>query len=177
VPGPFGRTFRISGNTFVDNWSGVVAWENADRFAGSPANTSTGDTTLVNPRVATVSACSDPGRIGRRPYVDDCRWKTQHVTVSHNSFVMHPAVLGGDCTARNGCGYVGVYSQWGSYPDWSPYKGRMVEDDITFRQHNVFQRNTYRGPWRFMVHELGHAVSWSSWRKAPYRQDAGSVRR
>ena len=34
----------------MDNWAGVVAWENADRFAGSPANTSTGNTTLVNPR-------------------------------------------------------------------------------------------------------------------------------
>ncbi len=49
VKGPYNEALRVSGNVFVDNWSGVVAWENADRFAGSPANTSTGVGTLVNP--------------------------------------------------------------------------------------------------------------------------------
>ena len=33
VAGRFNKTFVISGNLFRDNWSGVVAWENADRFA------------------------------------------------------------------------------------------------------------------------------------------------
>ncbi|MGB9651237.1 MAG: right-handed parallel beta-helix repeat-containing protein [Candidatus Cybelea sp.] len=31
-------TISITDNTFVDNWSGVVLFENADRFCGSPAN-------------------------------------------------------------------------------------------------------------------------------------------
>jgi Right handed beta helix region len=35
VEGRYGDEFRISGNVFIDNWSGIVAWENADRFAGS----------------------------------------------------------------------------------------------------------------------------------------------
>ena len=33
---------EITGNTFIDNWNGVTLWENADRFCGSPANTSGG---------------------------------------------------------------------------------------------------------------------------------------
>ena len=53
VAGSYGARLRISGNVFTDNWAGVVAWENADRFAGSAANTSTGD--------------DDPGEPGRWP--------------------------------------------------------------------------------------------------------------
>ena len=34
---------RSADNVFTDNWAGVILWENADRFAGSPANTSSGD--------------------------------------------------------------------------------------------------------------------------------------
>ena len=86
----YGETLDIIGNRFIDNWSGVVGWENADRFAGSPNNSSTGETTLVNPSVATVDACSDPDLIGTSPYFDDCRWKVQHLRVSGNLFKIRP---------------------------------------------------------------------------------------
>ena len=56
----YGRQLRISGNRFVDNWAGVMAWENPDRFSGSPYNTSTGFSTLVNPGVATAANCGNP---------------------------------------------------------------------------------------------------------------------
>ena len=36
VPGPYGDTLAITGNMFTDNWGGVVLWENADRYCGSP---------------------------------------------------------------------------------------------------------------------------------------------
>ena len=52
IPGyPAGMAQRssISGNVFTDNWSGVVLWENANRYCGSAANTSTGACTLVDP--------------------------------------------------------------------------------------------------------------------------------
>ncbi len=58
VANPYNDTLRVAGNVLIDNWSGVVAWENADRFAGSAADTSTGSQTLVNPSVATVQACA-----------------------------------------------------------------------------------------------------------------------
>ena len=34
VPGPYRRTLAITDNVFLDNWSGVVLWESADRFCG-----------------------------------------------------------------------------------------------------------------------------------------------
>ncbi len=173
VPGPFGDTFLVRGNVFRDNWSGVVAWENADRFAGSPANTSSGVTTLVNPK-ATVAACSRPATIRAMPYLADCRWKTQHVLVERNDFSLDASAVRG-CRPTTGCGFNGVFSNYGTYPRWSPYQGEVVSRDITFEQSNVWRRNTYRGAWTFMVEELGNAVSWTTWRSAPYRQDAGST--
>ncbi len=56
--GVFNQTFEISKNVFTDNWAGVILWENADRFAGSAANTSTGSGTLVNPSVANAKTCN-----------------------------------------------------------------------------------------------------------------------
>jgi len=170
----YGSSFDIAGNVFTDNWSGIIAWENADRFAGSPANSSDGYTTLVNPTVATEKACGTSSLISKAPYFDDCRWKTQNIKVHDNTFNFTPANLGSKCTADNGCGFNGLFSNYGSYPSWSPYKGTVVEDHITFSQHNVWSNNTYHGPWNFMIHELGTQVSWAQWRGTTYGQDAGS---
>jgi hypothetical protein len=174
VPGRYGDTLTITGNTFTDNWSGVVLWENADRFCGSPANTSTGDCTLVNPRMVTTGSCNATN-ITDEPYYNDCRWKTQNVLVSGNEFTFDPANIGTDCTPANYCGFNGVFSQWGSEPSWSPYLGTVVENHITFDQNNHFMSNTYNGPWRFAVRRQGSAVSWATWRGRPYDQDAGST--
>lgn len=173
----YGNAFVVAHNRFIDNWAGVMAWENADRFAGSPANTSSGYTTLVNPGVATIEACSDPALIGTAPYIDDCRWKTQHLRIHHNTFRLSPSRIGSSCTAARACGFVGLVSQWGSYPDWSPYKGQMVERNITFRQDNLWQDNRYQGPWRFQILELGNVVPWKTWRSEPYQQDRRSTLR
>jgi hypothetical protein len=170
----FGATFEVAGNRFVDNWSGIIAWENADRFAGSPNNTSTGYTTLVNPRVATVRACGDPTRIGTKPYVDDCRWKTTRLRIHDNLFAFTPAHLGPTCRPSAGCGFAGLFSNDGSSPDWSPYKDATVADAITFEQDNRWSSNRYVGPWHFIVHEMDRIVGWDAWRGAPYHQDRGS---
>lgn len=173
----YGGLFRVVGNRFVDNWSGLIAWENADRFAGSPANTSTGVTTLVNPRVATEKACRDPQKIRTSPYYSDCRWKTQNLRVKDNTFKLTRSHIGSTCTGKAGCGYVGLVSNWGSYPSWSPYKGKVIQDHITFSQNNLWSGNHYVGPWRFMVHALWNTVSWDKWRSSPYRQDSSSTLR
>jgi len=47
VTSPLSGTAMISGNTFTDNWSGVVLWENADRFCSDGFDT---PCTLINPR-------------------------------------------------------------------------------------------------------------------------------
>jgi hypothetical protein len=171
IPGRYRGTLAITANTFTDNWGGVVLWENADRYCGSPANTSTGQCTLINPKVLTTHSCNATN-LTSEPYYSGCRWKTQNVLVNRNYFIFDPAKIGPDCTRAKYCGFNGIFSQWGS---WSPYHGRVVEDHITFDQNNHFFSNTYNGPWRFMVHEQGNMVSWTTWREMPYKQDAGST--
>jgi hypothetical protein len=127
--------------------------------------------------MATVKNCSTPSLVKKKPYFDDCRWKTQNLVVQHNTFLFTPSHIGSKCTAANSCGYTGLFSNFGSYPDWSPYQGTVIEQHITFSQHNKWSFNTYRGPWRFMILEAGHTVSWSTWRSAHYHQDSGSTKR
>jgi hypothetical protein len=172
----YGRRFVVAHNRFVNNWAGIIAWENPDRFAGSPANSSSGYTTLVNPEVATVRACGTPSKTGTDPYLNDCRWKVTHLRVEHNRFVFDPSRIPG-CTKRADCGFQGLVSNYGSYPKWSPYKRYVVPNDITFHQDNRWLHNTYVGPWYFEIHTLGHIVSWSKWRSNRYDQDKGSVHR
>jgi hypothetical protein len=174
VPGNYGTTFSVTHNTFINNWGGVILWENSDRFCGSPANTSSGFCTLVDPAVVKLQSCNRHN-IASPPYYSTCRWKTQNVSVEHNVFDFNPASIGPSCTIQKGCGFQGVFSQYGSYPSWSPYKGTIVEKHITFDQNNHFADNTYRGPWRFMVLEQGKVVSWGTWRSGPYHQDADST--
>ena len=172
----YGRHLRISGNRFVNNWAGIMAWENADRFAGSPYNTSADFTTLVNPEAATLANCSNPDLVSQQPYVADCRWRTQHLRVVNNAFVFDPSRIPG-CTEAKGCGFNGLVANVGTVPDWSPYLGYTVPDDISRHQDNLWRRNAYTGPWRFMIRLLGPTVSWATWRSGTYQQDAGSSRR
>jgi hypothetical protein len=169
----YNKTFLITKNRFVDDWSGVVLWENADRFCNSPDNSSSGTCTLVNRPTVTDKTCTALN-ISKAPYFNDCRWKTQNVTVSHNSFRFTPSGVSSKCTTSNSCGFNGVFSNYGSDPSWSPYKGSGVEQRITLSQHNQFVDNTYVGPWHFMPHDQGKTLSFKKWRAAPYHQDAGS---
>ena len=172
VPHSYGAAIDISDNTFTNNWAGVVLWENADRYCGTGANTSTAYCTIVDPSVATLSNCSNPRLIGTKPYYDDCRWKTQNVTVRNNDFTFDPAKIGKDCTVAKYCGFNGVFSQWGS---WQPFKGTVVENHITTGQNNHFLSNTYKGPWAFSAGAQGSVLSWAAWQGSPYDQDAHST--
>jgi hypothetical protein len=175
VPGPYNQTFEITDNVFTDNWSGVILWENADRFSGSPANTNTQASTLVNPGV-TAATCTEPN-IDKEPYKDDCRWKTKNVRVHDNLFSLDPDKMARNCASKTGCGYNGLFSNWGTYPAWkgSPYHKDAIQDWITFKQGNRFYSNTYAGPWRFVVHGQATLVNWAIWQGAPYGQDKDSV--
>jgi len=174
VASDYNETFEISNNVFADNWAGVILWENSDRFAGSPANTSSGSGTLVNPAVVTASTCN-AANIDSDPYFDDCRWKTQNVQVHNNVFAFSPDTIGSACVQHSGCGFNGIFANWGTFPSWSPYDGETVQEAITFDQGNQFFENTYTGPWHFLIYGQGNAVDWASWQGAPYGQDADSV--
>jgi hypothetical protein len=174
VPGKYNQDFEISGNKFVNNWGGVILWEDANRFCNSPSNTSTGTCTLVDPSVVTIQTCG-PRNIDKSPYFDDCRWKVQNVLVNHNVFDFDPTAVGPSCTPQDACGFQGLFSEFGTWPLWSPYKGTVVEEHITFDQDNHFSDNTYNGPWQFMAVAQGNIVSWWNWQSSPYDQDQGST--
>jgi hypothetical protein len=67
-----------------------------------------------------------------------------------------------------------VLSNYGTYPDWSPYKGKSVADAIMLKQQNRWHDNVYVGPWRFVAHDQGRVLDFEQWQGAPYRQDQGS---
>lgn len=173
-----GRTEKIEiyDNQFTDNWGGVVLWENADRFCASPANTSSGYCTIVNPG-ATLTSCSDPGAGGSvdiAPFYDDCRWKTQNVVVHNNNFSMERTNIPG-CTTNSSCGFQGIFSNTGTFPSWSPYMGDVIQQAITFDQNNLFSDNAYIGEWKFRPKTENTTTNFAIWQSAPYSQDAGST--
>jgi parallel beta-helix repeat protein len=167
VPNSFGySTLDIEGNTFTNNWGGVVLWENANRFCGDGSDDAC---TLVNPPAASMSNCkaglanSSENKATDSPsYFDLCRWKTQNVTVSDNVFNLNPAAIGSDCTVANNCGFNGLFSEYGST---TPYTAWVVPLNISDHQNDVFKDNTYDGPWNFDGFALGDMVSWSQWTK------------
>ncbi|MEV5548330.1 right-handed parallel beta-helix repeat-containing protein [Streptomyces sp. NPDC052309] len=154
-------------NVLENNWNGITLWENADRFCNSPANTSSGDCTLL---VKDKDRCARPG-IATAPLYADCRWKTQRVDIHDNRFVLDKSVV--TCTVR--CDRMAVLANYGTYPDWSPYKGERVAEAITLEQHNRWHDNVYRGPWKFVVRDPSRVLEPGQWQGTPYRQDAGST--
>jgi hypothetical protein len=159
---------EIYGNTLDNNWSGITAWENADRFCNSTSNTSTGYCTrLVN----SPTTCTAPA-INIRPLYDDCRWKTQRLDIHDNTFTYTPQAIG----CSNGmAGQMAIFANYGTTPDWSPYKGRTVQDAITYDQHNSWHHNSYHGPWTFVTYETGPGVPPATWQAPPNQQDTDST--
>ncbi|MGH3656202.1 MAG: right-handed parallel beta-helix repeat-containing protein [Micromonosporaceae bacterium] len=159
---------EIYDNVLANNWSGITTWENADRFCNSPSNTSTGVCTLLVP---SPSECVQPGIAGP-PLYDDCRWKTQRIDIHDNTFTYDPAVVG--CAEGFGA-RMALLSNYGTYPDWSPYQETVVQEAIAFRQDNRWHDNTYIGPWTFMPYDTSELIDAAQWQAEPYSQDPGST--
>ena len=170
----YNTRFLIAANVFTNNWGGVILWENANRFCGSPDNSSSGDCTEVNSAQAKLSTCSDHTLIKEKPYIDDCRWKVLNVVVTNNTFNFNPSAIPGCSANKATCGFNGMFSQYGSDPSWSPYMANLVPNNLTYHQGNHFQSNRYHGPWRFMIWEEGTVPGWTGWRGSPYKEDTGS---
>ncbi|MFF7604942.1 right-handed parallel beta-helix repeat-containing protein [Streptomyces parvulus] len=161
------KKIEIHGNTLEDNWSGITLWENADRFCNSPANTSSGECTLL---VKDTGRCVRPA-IASAPLYADCRWKTQRVDIHDNRFVLDKSAVG----CAEGCDRMAVLANYGTYPDWSPYQGERVAEAITREQHNRWHDNVYVGPWTFVAHDPSRVLDSGQWQAMPYRQDEGST--
>ena len=167
----YSNELAISGNVFTDNWSGVVLWENANRFCSDGSD---GICTLVNPAVYSMTSCganlaaSTPG--GNPDYFDNCRWKTQNVTVTENVFNFTPANIGANCTSSNACGMNALFSEYGSD---APFKAWVVPTNISNHQSNSFTDNAYTGPWTFVGFNQGDVVTWAQW-TAGFKDGNGS---
>ena len=162
---------EITGNLFDNNWGGIVGWENADRFCNSPASTTSDCTRIVGP--LNTAKCASPA-INNDPLYTDCRWWTRNVEVHHNIFNFVPAKVDGGCPTDY-CGHSGLLSNWGTYPDWSPYKNDVIQKTIVFKSNNKWHDNTYTGPWQFKVIDMGNKISIQEWTHAPYSQDTSST--
>jgi hypothetical protein len=92
------------------------------------------------------------------------------VVVADNEFRVTPERVG--CVDLL-CARQALLSNFGSV-EGSPYKGRVIQDAITFDQGNVWRENRYVGPWRFVVHDMSTEVDFDEWRAEPYGQDSGS---
>ncbi len=174
----YGTTFAIADNDLIDNWAGVVLYENPNRFCGSPYNSSASACTLVTPATYTPATCAAhlPGATpGQTPdYYDDCRWKTQNVSVTGNTLVTTAAAVGSGCTKDESCGVQALFSQYGSDPTWSPYQGPVIQTAITWHQGNQFAGNSYHGGWRFVAFTQSPDLSFATWQRT-WDQDGGST--
>jgi parallel beta-helix repeat protein len=167
------RTSKIdvSGNLLENNWGGVIAWANADRFCNSPASTTGDCTMIVGPR--NTATCA-PGAIDSEPLKTDCRWWTKNLDIHDNTFKLDPAAVNGGCPTKY-CGHMGLLSNYGTYPDWSPYKGDVIQKAIVHSSNNSWHDNTYTGPWQFVPTDMGNLISPAQWVGPQYGQDAGST--
>ncbi len=187
VHGAYDTESVVSGNVLTDNWGGVDIYDDADRFCGTQSdNTSSDYCTLDDPSTYSVSSCTAhdtaSATSSQNPdYYDNCRWKSQNILVTDNTFNLTPSNVGPQCTAAKGCGFIGLYSEWGTYP---PYNGFAVPLSLVNHQNNVFAHNTYNGPFVFDSEYQGDPVSWAQWsggytdpnsNAAITPQDAGST--
>ena len=171
VPGPYSGTALINGNDFTDNWGGVILWEDSNRYCSDGYDDVC---TLVDPSVFTQASCaanlSKATPSNNPDYFDACRWKTQNVTVSDNSFTFTRADIRGCKLSANSCGQNALFSTYGST---APYQAWVVPVRISDNQHNIFTDNTYRGPWSFLGFSQGDNVGWAHW-KSGFNDQNGS---
>jgi hypothetical protein len=100
----------------------------------------------------------------QRDWWDGCLWKTENVSVTHNSIDFNPADVT-DCnlTSWPACGANGIFSEYGSTV---PYNLAVIPTQLTFFQHNTWSDNTYNGPSTFYAWNQGNGdnpLSWADW--------------
>ena len=106
--GRYGPMFNVSGNGFVDNWGGIVIYENSNRACGISNDQYC---TLAGPGTYTMSSCAahiPNGSTTATPdYVDNCRWKSENVSVDDNVFDFTPSDIGADSPRRSSAATTG----------------------------------------------------------------------
>ena len=194
VASNYSGELSISGNNLSQNWGGIVLYQDANRICGFSPD---GECTLVDPSVYTLSSCkanitatSSPSQ--NPDYYDNCQWKTQNVSVTHNTVSFDPSTLPNvmfsgatdTCASANAngntlCGFMGLFSYYGQV---GPFTGTEQDNAVSNLQNNVFADNTYTGPVGFNGFNQGNVASWSQWTSgfayaggSFHAQDAGST--
>jgi hypothetical protein len=167
VPSTFAGQLNIAGNVFQDNWSGVVIYQNSNRYTGDgqdPGTLTPPSGTSVNDWInnADKTCPSHLSQTSPVNYNALCQWRSQNVTVQNNTFQFNPSdsIYGGQCTQAHSCGQnalFAVYSDTSAYPKWT------VCNNISNNQNNHFTNNTYTGPWSFVYFNQGDTVGASAW--------------
>ena len=158
----------ISGNVLTNNWGGVILWENSDRYCSDGSDNAC---TLINPAIFTESSCAaNLSEKSPVDYYDNCRWKTQNVTIKNNTMTFNATTVGSGCSVADLCGFNGLFSNYGTsqYNQTGP---------IVFKQGNHFSNNTYSGPWHFWAwsqSNLANPVTWAQW-TAPVTDQCGTA--
>lgn len=155
----------ISDNDLIDNWGGVILWENPDRYCSSEAHTHppfcTIKTDLYDDAQCETGVENDiPDSIDKYR----CRWSTENIVVENNDFTIDKAAVGPGCLGAHYCGLNGVFSNWGSFEEFPAY---TIPWRLTFQQGIVFRTNHYVGDWWFAGFQQtrpdGERVSWADW--------------
>jgi hypothetical protein len=163
-------TLTISGNQFLNNWSGVVLFQDANRFCGAggslctltdPATYNAGTCTAANLQAATPDANPD--------YFDGCQWKLENVHVTANMFEWSPSSVPNCIGASNMCGLNAFVFGKGTAPAWSPYLGSALAGQIFTGSGVTFDDNLYEGPWKFGYVSAGTASTNTTglWQSCP----------
>lgn len=184
-------TVDVGNNIFKDNWgTSVGLWESSNRFCGNgEVPWCTLDNNLI-PNTPNGGPCFNQTTVQSSPWKDDCRWKTQNISVHDNSFSIQKSTVdtavaaagggSGKCTANTFCGTNAIFSQFGDFPAWNPYTGFQISDQMLSLTSGTarnlhYANNTYIGPWTFVAHDSGVIKTFAQWQAAPLSQDAGST--
>ena len=159
----------ISGNVLTNNWGGVILWENSDRYCSDGSDNVC---TLINPSVYTESSCAaNLSEKSPVDYYDNCRWKTQNVTVENNTMTFDASHGGHGVHGRQPLRVQRLVLQLRHEPV------QHQTGPITFQQDNHFSNNTYTGPWHFWAwsqSNLANPVTWAEW-TAPVTDQCGTA--
>lgn len=169
----------VRGNVLVDNGGSIFLWQNSNRDCGDGSD---GVCTLVgsrssspftipackaNLRSAAVSISTYAGKKTGFPlqdWWDGCMWKTENVSVDHNTIKFNPAhIMGCTHTAWPDCGAGGIFSEYGGPAGPG---GWVVPTSLTFFQNDLWSSNVYAGPSAFFAWNQGNGenpVSWAHW--------------
>ena len=168
VPSNYAGQLNIQSNIFVDNSSGVVLYQNSNRYAGDgqdPGTLTPPPGVDLSTWISTDAPKKCPANLGETApvnYHSLCQWRTQNVTVRDNRFAFNPsaAVYGGKCSQRTNCGQNALFA---TYSVTSAYPGFTVCSSISNVQNNHFSDNSYTGPWTFIYFNQGDQATWAQW--------------